>query len=126
MQKLDYKSGFETLVGAVAIGAARDIVTQHPANPVPKTNFVFDAIGIAAGLGIEGLGLATRSRALHEIGEGVLAPSYAYAAADLTQLGRNKLATKATSASTSTQLVLRGGAAPQAQVNYAADELGDF
>ena len=125
MQKLDYKSGFESLVGAVAIGAARDIVTQHPANPVPTTNFVFDAIGIAAGLGIEGLGLATRSRALHEIGEGVLAPSYAYAAADLTQLGRNKLATKATSAST--QLVLRGGAAPAPQAQYtSADELGDF
>ena len=124
--RLDYKSGFESMVGAVAVGAVRDIVTQHPANPVPTTNLWFDGIGILAGLGVEGLGLVTKSRALHEIGEGVLNPAYAYASADVTQLIRNKMATKA--AAPAQFAGLRGAPAytPPAQQTYAADITGDF
>jgi len=125
--QLDYKSGFESLTGAVLAGVARDIVTQHPANPVPTTNLWLDAAELVAGGGLELLGAATRSPAIEKIGRGMLFPAYAYAAADTTQFIRNKMAT--TAAATPTQLVLRGGGPafnPAPQQTYATDVLGDF
>ena len=125
--RYDLKSGFETFAGAAVAGASRNIVTQHPANPVPKTNWYFDAGAILAGLAVEGLGVATRSRALHEMGEGLLAPGFAYATADATQLIRNKLAAKAAAGSTPAANFVQiggGGAAPQP--SYAGADYGNF
>ncbi len=95
--RYDLKSGVETFAGAAVAGAARNILTSHPANPVPRANWYLDAGTVLGGLLVEGLGVMTNSRALHELGEGVLAPGFAYATADVTQTIRQALANKAAS-----------------------------
>ena len=120
--RYDLKSGAETFAGAAVAGAVRNVVTSHAANPVPRTNWYVDAGLIAGGLLIEGAGVMTRSRALHEMGEGVLAPGFAYAAGDVTQLIRNRMAASATPA----QLVLRGGGNPAPQPQAPAYAGGGF
>ena len=119
--RYDLKSGFETFAGAAAAGVARNMVTNHPSNPVPRTNWFVDGGILAAGLLTEFLGAQTNSRALQEIGEGFLAPGFAYTVADLTQLGRNQLAkpapvawTGTTSGAASTQYVGAGAAVSDA------------
>lgn len=105
-------TGFETFAGAAIAGATRNIVTQHPSNPVPRTNWFVDGGILAAGFLAEFLGAQTNSRAMHEIGEGFLAPGFAYAVSDLTQLGRNQMAKNAAVATTTTQTQYVGAAAP--------------
>lgn len=113
--RYDLKSGFETFVGAAVAGATRNVVTQHPANPVPRTNWYVDGGLLAAGLLTEFLGAQTGSRMFHELGEGLLAPAFAYTTSDLVQLGRNQLVKNAASAPAGA-----GSTAATGAVNFAA------
>jgi hypothetical protein len=127
--RYDLKSGFETFVGAAAAGSVRNVVTQHPANPVPKTNWFVDGGLVAGGLLLELAGDAMRMPLVSKIGQGALLPGFAYSTADLVQLGRNKLAANAASATPNTAAFTMAPAfapAPSYGGGGGAGALGDF
>ena len=124
--RYDLKSGFEEFVGAALAGTTRNMVTQHPANPVPKTNWFVDGGLVAGGLLLELAGDAMRMPLVSKIGQGALIPGFAYASADLVQMGRNYMANKSatTPAATTTAAYTM---APALTPSYAGGgSLGDF